>query len=57
MAQAEGYEMGPIARFLTALRRLEKELELNANPRLALEVLMLDLPPQRRKEGAGVSRP
>jgi DNA polymerase-3 subunit delta' len=43
-AGARGHALGDIARFLKAIRRAQSELDLNVDPRLALEVLMLDLP-------------
>lgn len=42
--QADRYSLGQIRNFLTALRGTARALEYNANTRLALEVLMLDLP-------------
>lgn len=41
---AEERDLGDIVTFLKAIRRTQRELELNVDPRLALEVLMLDLP-------------
>ncbi len=42
--RARLYTLPEIGRTLDSLRRADWELEQNANPRLALEVLMLDLP-------------
>lgn len=41
---AHGYDLRDIVTFVKAIRRTQRELELNVDPRLALEVLMLDLP-------------
>ena len=42
--RAQLYTLPEIGRVLNSIRRTQWELEQNANPRLALEVLMLDLP-------------
>ena len=41
---AHEYDLRDIVTFVQAIRRTQRELELNVDPRLALEVLMLDLP-------------
>ena len=43
-SQAEGYSMGQIIGFINRLQELGRQMEQNANPRLALEVLMLNMP-------------
>lgn len=47
LQRARLYTLPEIGQVLNSIRRTQQELEQNANPRLALEVLMLDLP---RKE-------
>jgi DNA polymerase-3 subunit delta' len=42
--QASKHSPRDLSGFMKAIRRTMMQLELNANPRLALEVLMLDLP-------------
>jgi len=42
--QAAQYEVGAVFQPLEAIARAARELEENASPVLALEVLMLDLP-------------
>jgi hypothetical protein len=42
--QASKHSSRDLSGFMKAIRRTMMQLELNANPRLALEVLMLDLP-------------
>jgi DNA polymerase-3 subunit delta' len=42
--QARRYELKEMYRFIKAIRETVRQLEDNVNPRLALEVLMLDLP-------------
>ncbi|MCK5429006.1 MAG: AAA family ATPase, partial [Anaerolineales bacterium] len=49
------YDVAPIAGFIKRLDLAVRNLRRNANPRLALEILMLDIPKPhhgRRKEGA-----
>ena len=45
---AWGYRLSQITTFIRSLQAAAAQLRQNANPRLALEVLMLDIP---RKEG------
>jgi DNA polymerase-3 subunit delta' len=47
---ALGYRLAQIKAFIESLQAAVEQLRQNANPRLALEVLMLDMP---RKEGGG----
>jgi DNA polymerase-3 subunit delta' len=42
--EAHRYDLRSIFMFLKAIRRTQRQLEMNADPRLALEVLMLELP-------------
>jgi DNA polymerase III subunit delta' len=42
--QAKNYSMGQIKDFIHHIQVTSEQLEQNANPRLALEVLMLDMP-------------
>jgi DNA polymerase-3 subunit delta' len=42
--EAHRYDLRSILMFLKAIRRTQRQLEMNADPRLALEVLMLELP-------------
>jgi DNA polymerase-3 subunit delta' len=42
--QASRYDPGQVAAFLRALAATKRHLETNVNPRLSLEVLMLELP-------------
>jgi DNA polymerase-3 subunit delta' len=48
VAMAHGYRLGQIRDFMESLRAAGEQLRQNANPRLVLEVLMLDVP---EKEG------
>ena len=41
---AEGYSLGDIRRFIGGIQAADRQLKRNANPRLVLEVLMLDIP-------------
>ena len=45
---ARGYRLAQIKAFIESLQAVKEQLRQNANPRLVLEVLMLDIP---RKEG------
>ncbi len=47
---AQGYRLAQIRAFIDGIRAAAEHLRQNANPRLVLEVLMLDIP---RKEGGG----
>ncbi len=49
-AMAEGYRLAQITAFIERIRAAGIQLRQNANPRLVLEVLMLDMP---GKEGGG----
>ncbi len=49
---ARGYRLAQIKDFITGIQAAGEQLKQNANPRLALEVLMLDVP---GKEGHGQS--
>jgi DNA polymerase III gamma/tau subunit len=42
--QARHYALGQIRSFIQAIGRALRQLEQNANPRLVLENLMLDIP-------------
>jgi len=42
--EARGYEMKDIVGFINSIRAALNQLEMNVDPRLTLEVLMLDLP-------------
>jgi DNA polymerase-3 subunit delta' len=53
-AAAAGYRLEQIRAFIESLRAAGEQLRQNANPRLALEVLMLDIP---RKEGGEKALP
>lgn len=44
MDMAQGYKLARIKGFIDSIRAVGEQLRLNANPRLALEVLMLDMP-------------
>jgi len=46
---AQGYRLAQIKAFIESLRAAAEQLRKNANPRLVLEVLMLDIP--RKEEG------
>jgi DNA polymerase-3 subunit delta' len=46
--QAQGYSLKQIVNFMGSLRTARWQLEQNANARLALEVLMLDIPNMKR---------
>jgi DNA polymerase-3 subunit delta' len=46
-AEAARYDRRQVAAFLRALAAARRRLEENVNPRLALEVLMLELPSPR----------
>ena len=49
---SSSYTLAQIRDFIDAIRTASKELELNANPQLVLEVWMLDLPRKGEKVGA-----
>jgi DNA polymerase-3 subunit delta' len=46
-AEAARYDPRQVAAFLRSLAAARRRLEENVNPRLALEVLLLDLPASR----------
>jgi DNA polymerase-3 subunit delta' len=46
-AEAARYDPRQVAAFLRSLAAARRRLEENVNPRLALEVLLLDLPAPR----------
>lgn len=50
---ARGYQLAQIKSFIESIKSAAEQLRQNVNTRLALEVLMLDIP---RKEGGGESR-
>ena len=50
---SQRYQLAKIRMFINSIRAVGEQLRLNANPRLALEVLMLDLP---EKEGKLATR-
>ena len=45
---AGGFRLGQIRNFMDSLRRAREQLGQNVNPRLALEVLMLDMPEKEK---------
>ena len=45
--EARSYDLRSVVQFVKAIHRTQRALEMNADPRLALEVLMLDLPARR----------
>jgi DNA polymerase-3 subunit delta' len=45
--RAGGYRLGEVAAFVSAILRCKEHLEMNVNPRLAFEHLMLQLPQRR----------
>ena len=45
--EARRYDLRSVVQFVKAIHRTQRALEMNADPRLALEVLMLDLPARR----------
>ena len=45
---AQGYRLAQIRAFIESIRAAAEQLRQNANPRLALEVLMLDIPVKER---------
>jgi DNA polymerase-3 subunit delta' len=49
---AAGYRLDQIKEYIESIRRAAEQLHRNVNARLALEVLMLDIP--SKKEGGGV---
>ena len=48
---AECYRLNQIKAFIDSIRAAGKQLRQNANPRLALEVLMLDMPGKETRSG------
>ena len=54
---ASRYEIGEIRRFIQDIQRTKTELDGNANLRLALEVLCMDCPSPRAREGKQASNP
>jgi DNA polymerase III subunit delta' len=46
---ARGYTLGQIRGFMESIRQAGEQLRQNANPRLALEVLMLDIPGEKKE--------
>jgi DNA polymerase-3 subunit delta' len=48
--RARGYQLAQIKAFINSIQAAKEQLRQNANPRLVLEVLMLDMP---GKEGRG----
>jgi DNA polymerase-3 subunit delta' len=44
--EAHRYDLWDIATFLEAIRRTQRQLKMNTDARLTLEVLLLDLPPR-----------
>lgn len=53
--EAERYSLAEIDGFLQCLRAAREQLQQNANRRLALEVLVLNLPKERPREGRRVT--
>ena len=51
-ATAAGYRLEQIRAFIESLRAAGEQLRQNANPRLVLEVLMLDIPKKEGRENA-----
>jgi DNA polymerase-3 subunit delta' len=52
IAMAGGYRLTQIKEYIESIRRAAEQLHQNVNPRLALEVLMLDVPSMKEGEGA-----
>ena len=52
---AAGYDLESIRRFIASIEAAADQLRRNVNPRLVLEVLMIDIP--QEKEAAGMSPP
>jgi DNA polymerase-3 subunit delta' len=50
---ADEYRLDSIRRFIDDIKETDERLGRNANPRLALEVLMLDIPQRRRERVRG----
>ena len=50
-SRAEGYSLAAIRGFIEAIRAASEQLEQNANPRLVLEVLMLNIPDRGGRKG------
>ncbi len=48
VGMARGYRLAQIKAFIDGIRNAGAQLKLNANPRLVLEVLMLDMPGKER---------
>ena len=51
VAMARGYSLAQIRTFINSLQAAEEQLKQNASPRLALEVLMLNIPRKERRGG------
>ncbi len=50
---AKGYTLTQVKGFIDCLQAAQEQLERNANPRLALEVLMLNIPRREGEKGGG----
>ncbi|HEY81815.1 MAG TPA: DNA polymerase III subunit [Dehalococcoidia bacterium] len=53
---ADGYSLEQIRRFIASIQAAREQLRQNANPRLVLEVLMLDLPGKEGREQQNLPR-
>ncbi len=54
---ARGYRLAQVKTFIEGLRAAAEQLRQNANPRLVLEVLMLDIPVKERGEDLATQLP
>jgi len=52
---AECYRLNQIKAFIDSIRAAGEQLRQNANPRLVLEVLMLDMPGKEARSGGGLT--
>ena len=48
VGRARGYSLAQIKNFINSIQAAGEQLKQNANPRLALEVLMLNMPRKER---------
>lgn len=53
LSLARDFSLAEVRAFIGSIRQAQEQLRQNANPRLVLEVLMLDMP---RRQGEGVTR-
>jgi DNA polymerase-3 subunit delta' len=54
---AKGYRLSRIKSFINSIQAAGEQLRQNANPRLVLEVLMLDMPGKERRGDASLTAP